>query len=204
MSRVGNRLSGTRGRIVINTDGCIGNNICIASGGYFDLSDPDSEKIRIEDIALSLGNTCRFTGQCRYYSVAEHSLHCCRLAKRWGYSFDFQFAALMHDAAEAYTGDVSKPLKIMLSDFWPVEKSVEVAVGRRFGVLPSFEESVKYIDMTMLKAEKKHLFPNHDHGDSLDAYMDVDVEFEMFQPEEAVIAFLSAFRQFEREMRGEL
>lgn len=61
----------------------------------------------LEDIAVSLGRLCRFTGHCRrFYPVLLHSMAVA----------DFVFdenkrAALLHDGAEAYIGDIPTPFK---------------------------------------------------------------------------------------------
>ena len=46
------------------------------NGGYFYFDDPKPEMINILDVAMALGNCCRYTGQIsQFYSVAEHSVH---------------------------------------------------------------------------------------------------------------------------------
>jgi hypothetical protein len=70
------------------------------------------DQVCIEDIAHALANTCRFSGHCRtYYSVAEHSVRMSHLVWAGGDSAYLSMAALLHDAAEAYLGDVPAPLK---------------------------------------------------------------------------------------------
>lgn len=73
------------------------------SGVKFDLFKPKIDQVRLIDIAHSLANQCRFNGHCdRFYSVAEHSVYVSYFAGAEG---------LMHDAAEAYIGDITGPLK---------------------------------------------------------------------------------------------
>lgn len=89
--------------------------ITTAGGGTLDLLDPRPEDVRIEAIAAGLGHTCRFAGQAdRFYSVAEH---CClgagRLARQGATPLN-QLQFLLHDAHEAYTGDITTPMKVLL------------------------------------------------------------------------------------------
>lgn len=80
-----------------------------ASGIMFDLLDPRPDLVRVEDLAHALAGLNRFTGHVRYhYSVAEHS---CAVARRVAELGGPVRQALLHDAAEAYVGDVSSPLK---------------------------------------------------------------------------------------------
>lgn len=74
--------------------------------------DPAACPVRIEDIAHHLAQLNRFNGACvRPYSVAEHSLLVSEIAQRSGASLIVQFAALVHDAHEAFTSDLSSPVK---------------------------------------------------------------------------------------------
>jgi hypothetical protein len=82
------------------------------SGSMFDFDAPSAASISVEDIAVALGNTCRFGGHVkRYYSVAEHAVLVHRLVADAGFPPDVCYAALHHDSQEAYLGDIPTPLK---------------------------------------------------------------------------------------------
>lgn len=66
----------------------------------------------IADISRGLARAQRFAGQGRYtWTVAEHSLFVERLAQEMGFPHRTRLLALMHDAHEAFTGDVPSPFK---------------------------------------------------------------------------------------------
>ena len=84
-------------------------------GRALDLLDPKADDIDLDEVALALSNQCRYAGCIRhFYSVAEH----CVLLARWlgarGCSRDVQLAGLLHDGAEAYTGDITWPMQQVL------------------------------------------------------------------------------------------
>lgn len=115
--------------------GCVNNTIKLASGRYFDLANPQPEQIDIRDIAAALSKICRFGGHCRqFYSVAEHLIHCLITAQLDGLSHSECVAVFLHDASEAYVGDMVKPLKIMLLEYQQIEARVFSALMVRFGV----------------------------------------------------------------------
>lgn len=121
------------------------------SGQHFDLIDPQPETIRIEDIAHALSQINRFTGHTkRPYSVAQHSLQASYIVPE-----KFSLEALLHDAHEAYTGDVSSPLKSLLPDYRAFEDRIEAAVRRRFGLPAAMSPEVKRADLIMLATERR-------------------------------------------------
>ena len=84
------------------------------------LQKPQPETFDIGHIAHSLAQINRFTGHAsRPYSVAEHSLLVCDIAERYfGLDVHGQLAALLHDAHEAYTTDLSTPAKAEVGGGW--------------------------------------------------------------------------------------
>ena len=69
---------------------------------------PDAAEVDIKDIARSLARQCRFDGHVNveHYSVAEHSIYVSELVAP-----EFALDGLLHDAAEAYIGDIVSPVK---------------------------------------------------------------------------------------------
>lgn len=130
------------------------------SGVEFNLVKPDPASIHIEDIAHHLSQICRFTGGTReHYSVAQHSVLVAQLVP-----LDFQLAALLHDAAEAYVGDVSRPLKTLIGRVYaPIEERILQAIFEKFGVPALFAKKlpmvVKRADRTLLAWEQRDLMP---------------------------------------------
>jgi hypothetical protein len=125
-----------------------------ATGQYFNFNQPETHNFTIEEIAFSLSNLCRYTGHVEFYSVAQHSVLVSHIVPK-----RFALVGLLHDAAEAYLGDVASPLKAMLADYKKVEKRVEAAIASHFGLQFPFPPEVKYADMRMLMTEKRDLMP---------------------------------------------
>lgn len=172
-----------------------GPTIRLRSGSYFDFYKPEASFITIHDIASALSNICRFTGHThRFYSVAEHSVHCSRLVPA-----EDAFAALMHDAVEAVVGDMSRPLKALLPDYKQIEKRCEAAILARFGLAPEMPASVKWADTVMLAVEQSQaMLAGDDHWPGITGLADgVDVQLLFMPPDDARRAFLRRFTELD-------
>jgi uncharacterized protein len=100
------------------------------TGARLDLRAPAVELITLRDIAHALSHIGRFCGAGDHIAtVAQHCVHVSLLsppaAARW---------ALLHDASEAYLGDVSSPLKTLLPEYRHLEEIWQHAISTKFGV----------------------------------------------------------------------
>ena len=99
------------------------------TGRLIDFREIRTEDIDILDIAHGLAHITRFGGQARnHITVGEHSLTVASLVPP-----PFKFTALLHDAAEAYLGDIPKPLKNLLPDYQRIEKQLMGIIADKFG-----------------------------------------------------------------------
>nr|WP_288467368.1 phosphohydrolase [uncultured Pseudomonas sp.] len=136
-------------------------------GIRFDLLEPTAEMVHPNDIAFSLARLCRFNGHTRkHYSVAEHSYRVHELVEP-----EHQLHALLHDATEAYIGDMTRPLKLAMRGYaqdmavddvyGQVEQRIWLAICERFDLEPELPDQVKEADMYMLAVERRDLMPAH-------------------------------------------
>lgn len=122
---------------------------------YFDYVEPNAGQIYIRDIAKALSKQCRFNGHCsHFYSVAQHSIHVAELAPP-----ELKVAALLHDAAEAYMGDIPTPLKKLLPEYKQMEIRVEKVIFECYGVPYEKIFDIKRFDLILLATEKRDLMP---------------------------------------------
>lgn len=136
------------------------------SGLYLDILNPKPEDILLTDIAHHLSLLCRFNGACsQFYSVAEHCLlasqYCDFIVPPLLRNRELRAAALLHDAAEAYLGDLISPLKKVLPQFKVIEDRLQNVIYERFNICLSNKDRIelKKIDLTMLSIERRDLMP---------------------------------------------
>jgi hypothetical protein len=154
-----------------------------------DLKPEDIDEL---DIAHSLARLCRFNGHCReFYSVAQHSIHVASMLTP-----EFFLAGLLHDASEAYLGDLSRPLKVLpeFAFYRAAEERAMAAIARRFGFELPLPWLVQQADLVMLATEKATLMgPEPDDWGPLPP-PEPDVILFCWGVEEAEDLFLRALR----------
>lgn len=134
--------------------------ILTKSNQAFDFLKPDPDVISMEDIGWALSNTCRFNGQCnRFYSVARHSLNLARYAHVKQMPLEIVRQCFLHDASEAYTGDIVTPLKSLLSDFKKIEDNIQSTIYSKYGLPERTFQEVKNLDLRIMLSEKQYLLP---------------------------------------------
>lgn len=138
-----------------------------ASGLYLDVASPNPEMIQVDDIAHALSNICRYGGHCSpFYSVAEHAVFVSKRLERKGHSKETQLAGLHHDDAEAYLGDIPRPIKPLLGK--PYERMTNKVDAAIFAALdlpltdddPLHDPIIKEADNWALLVEARHLLPS--------------------------------------------
>jgi hypothetical protein len=147
------------------------------SGRHVDPTCLFDDEISITDIAHSLSRQARFNGATEeIYTVAQHSIYvsyvCDPKNALWG---------LLHDAPEAYIGDIVRPVKDEIKALARLEDTVMRAICLKYG-LPQdhMPEDVLHADNMMLDIELSALF----YG---------SVELEIYSPDMAKKAFLNRF-----------
>jgi hypothetical protein len=121
---------------------------------------PQPEEIFIEDIIPSISKQCRFNGHCNvFYSVAQHCVLGAQFALHHWKSKDVAKEFLLHDATEAYMGDLIRPVKVMLPEFGVVEAGFWKAISSKFGLPFEHTEKCQLLDNIMVTWEKRDLLP---------------------------------------------
>lgn len=163
-------MSPTPGVVYIDDVPSIG----VASGAIVPLDGSRPDLIRIEDIAHHLGRINRFTGApYMNVSVAQHSLLVLEIFEAYHpNSFAVErLAALLHDAVEYVTGDITRPMKARIAQVAgfdvvktierELERAVESAVGVDDLAIWCHDPRVKHCDNVALQTERNNFLPTH-------------------------------------------
>lgn len=169
--------------------------------------DPRAEDVELETIARHLATRCRYNGAVRhpktgamFYSVAEHSVYVAYdVAKAGGSKLEI-LCALLHDASEAYNGDLIRPLKydpLFAQPFKVVEERNEQVICERFTLPYPFPKIVKQADEAVTAAEIQQIVPRDNSWawDAAKMHSDervADIEVLMLDPKPSYEVFMAA------------
>jgi len=174
------------------------------SGRWVNPSDPDRAQLDAGDIGRALSNQCRFGGHCRvFYSVAQHSVIVSGLVEQRGGDVEDVFAALMHDAAEAYLGDMPHPLKhrsALGAAFREAEDRLEHAIRERFAIRPDVPE-IKRADRALLATERRAFSAEAWHWPELEGVEAVELELSAWPPDRAADEFAKRYAELDARRR---
>ncbi len=154
----------------------------------------------LRDIAHALSLLCRGNGHVsHFYSVAQHSINCALEAKARGCTATVQGACLLHDAAEGYMADLTRPLKATMPAFRQAEDALlEVIWEKYLGCLSDEERrQVFAIDDAMMSHEFMKLMPELVSEQYRELQSEPATDFE--NPEIVEKRFLQMCRQLCRE-----
>lgn len=171
-----------------------------AGGRYFVIDEPE---FYIDDIAHALAMKVRYGGHCRrFYSVAEHSVLVSLICEGEGLADPLE--GLLHDAVEAYIGDMPSPIKHVLPDFKALEHRLERQLREQFGLPPEMTPGCKRADLLALYLEAQTLLPSggavlfpQDTDGLREAVCELDPSYTpvCMSPKMAQNAFIGKFRE---------
>lgn len=153
--------------------------------------DPAVEDINIVDIAHHLSLICRFNGSCReFYGVGQHSVLVSKVVPK-----EFAKWGLLHDAAEAYIGDMVRPLKLGMPLFQQVEIGIEMVMAEKFDLVFPIPPEIKNADNILLYTERRDLL-NIQHKWTLsDVITPLEERIVPMAPKEAERYFLERYEE---------
>ena len=170
------------------------------SGRWVNPFDPDPAQLDPGDIARALANQCRFGGHSRvFYSVAQHCVIVSRVIEQRGGDIEDAFAALMHDASEAYLGDMPHPIKHrspLGAAFREAEGQLEAAIRDRFKIKADVPE-IKRIDRALLATERRTFSAEMWEWPELENVEPLAVELTAWPPDKAAEEFAERYAQLD-------
>ena len=165
--------------------------ISVTGGEFFDILSPENSEYSIDVVATALSNLCRYTGHVvRFYSVAEHCVLVSRIVPP-----RFALEGLLHDASEAFVGDVSSPLKKLLPDYQKIEDNIQADIARRFNLEYPFPECIHKADKQLYWSERKVIAPAVDALWNKEFRASKKVEPQGWTPARAKREFLKRFEE---------
>lgn len=172
------------------------------TGKIVDLVYPTPDTIALHDIAWGLSRTARFNGHTlgeHPYSVAQHSVWVAKAAQNHcsadaSTAWLLSLQALLHDAHEAYSGDICSPLKKtpQLQGVLSLESRLQTVIHSALHVPepgPVADTLIKQCDHMALAVEARHLMPSNGSGWACMKGVDPKLFVDFWEPLPAVNAF---------------
>ena len=161
------------------------------TGGRFYPTNPSPDDVNLVDIAHALSMSCRYNGHVdRFYSVAEH---CVLLS--YAASPENALWALLHDAAEAYIGDMVRPLKVQMPQFRALDDLVTGAIMTRFGLPTTMPDEIRDLDTRILLDEKTELLGSSGEWSTTRGLQPLGVPIHGWEPEVAEPLYRERFEE---------
>lgn len=179
------------------------------TGKQFYPLDAIVDDIDSTDIAHALSHICRYGGHVdRFYSVAEHCFLMSQAVRP-----ENRLWALLHDATEAYIGDMVRPLKLHMPNYVDVEDRLMAVIAQRFGLktewrlletgqwigttfrrfdVPVMPDEVREADSRILLTERAALMANTRHPWDIEGLVPLPVEIQGWGPERAKMEYALA------------
>lgn len=149
--------------------------LALSTGGAIDLDRPHEHTFTLQEISELLSNIHRFNGV--GISVAQHSVEVAESVWRYTGCPDMALAALLHDAHEAFLGDIPEPVKYYLgSSYAKMEAKLQYAIMERFTPPNTYKlhkhPLIAYFDKAHLKVEVTELMGQGKFNDCEDEWQD--------------------------------
>lgn len=171
------------------------------TGKKFYVLDVRPEDICIADIAHSLSLQCRYNGHCtQHYSVAEHSILVALHALNEGHTYLSVMRALMHDAVEAFIGDIPKPVKLSIPALMEAEDRIETTIMDKYELPRGKADWLGDYDWRITIDERAAIMPPSDNIWGHEHLKPLGVKINCIEPEQVEYEFLLWFEYLRRQL----
>jgi 5'-deoxynucleotidase YfbR-like HD superfamily hydrolase len=184
--------------------------VATSRGGMWSIKDPHPRDVFIDDLVWGTARQCRYGGQIRpdleIYSVAEHACTMTWWAidnERIEYLED-ALAILLHDASEAFYGDIATPIKELIPEYRMIEDKAQAVITHAFGLTPQntliTKAELKEIDKRIRVDERMQIIAEPALSAGLNVAWEKEpdlealgVQVDCMLPSQARAAFLNCF-----------
>jgi hypothetical protein len=172
--------------------------IIVSGDSWYDINSLKDEDMSVEFIASTLSKICRYIGHIyrldelvnhkfnnKIYSVAQHSVMMAEsILITTGDPYKAK-QALLHDAPEAFFGDIISPLKRNMENVKVLEIALERRIFGFFGIPLELDPYIKQVDSNICIYEITSLIGSEAH------------ESEFWSPKQSAERFVSMYNRIE-------